>query len=49
MEPLLGGDREAAFLRNRDKIAKMTKLHSMPPEYETEPTKSFSITPACPK
>ena len=27
MQPPLGGDREAAFLRDGDKIAEMTQLH----------------------
>jgi hypothetical protein len=46
MQPLLGGDGQAAFLGDRDEIAEMAQLHSMPPGYVGELTKSFSNKPA---
>jgi hypothetical protein len=45
MQALLGRNREAALFGDRDEIAKMAKLHSIPPGYGSELTKSFSKAP----
>ena len=44
MQPPFGRHREAAFLGDRDEIAKMPQLHAapMPTRYDAQPTKSFS-------
>jgi hypothetical protein len=45
MQALLGRNREAAFFGDGDEIAKMAKLHFIPPGYGSELTKSFSKVP----
>lgn len=45
MQSLFGGNRQAAFLRNCDEVAKMSEFHPMPPKHDEELTKSFSNAP----
>jgi hypothetical protein len=45
MQALLGRNREATLFGDGDEIAKMSKLHSIPPGYESKLTKSFSKAP----
>jgi hypothetical protein len=49
VQPLFGSDRQAALLGDSDEIAKVAKLHPIPPRYGMELTKSFSKAPAEPK
>jgi hypothetical protein len=45
MQALLGRNGETALLGDGDEVAKVAKLHSIPPGYGRELTKSFSKAP----